>query len=169
MKAIFPALFLGLLSAPFVHAADNIVPPGVAEKTPVETIPAADTADHAVPASGRVLHAQFTTAVKNHEPVDTVSTLGNDKTRISYFTEILGMAGQTVTHRWEYKDKVLLEMPFKVGSSHWRIYSTKTLEPAWLGEWKASVVDAAGSSLCVNTFTYVKAAAASDSKMSPVP
>jgi Protein of unknown function (DUF2914) len=159
-KTLSLAIFLGLLSASFyLWAADEDHPAATGDQSQIESNSGADGVTHAVPATGQVVRALFTTDVKNHEPVDTVSSLGNDKIRVSYFTEIIGMAGQTVKHRWEYKGKVLLEMPFKVGSSHWRIYSTKTLDPSWLGEWKASVVDANGGSLSVNTFTYMKAAA----------
>lgn len=154
MKAAFVTFLVGVLWTPFyVNAAEGGQFPTVsvksAEGRSTEARPEAAIA-------GEVTRAQFTSDVRDHEPVDNISTLDNDKTRICYFTEIRGMAGQTVTHRWEYKGKVLLEVPIKVGSSDWRAYSFKTLEPSWLGEWKASVVDATGSSLSVNTFTYMK-------------
>ena len=57
---------------------------------------------------------------------------------------------------WEYNGKVIMEVPIKVGTSRWRAYSTKTLDPSWIGEWKVSVVDAAGGTLSVNTFSYMK-------------
>ena len=156
MKATFVTLFFGILWAPFyVNAADVGQFPAV----DVEALEGKPANSAPVPLiAGQVTRAVFTSNVKNHEPVDNISTLSNDITRICYFTEIRGMAGQTVVHRWEYKGKVLLEMPFKVGSSRWRAYSVKTLDPSWLGEWKASVVDASGSSLSVNTFTYMKKA-----------
>lgn len=154
MKAALLTLFLGVLWMPFyVSAADNGQLPATGGETR-ENKPANTGPEVAI--AGRVTRAVFTSDIKDHEPVDNISTLTNDKTRICYFTEIRGMAGQTVVHRWEYKGKVLLEMPFKVGSSRWRLYSIKTLDPTWLGEWKASVVDATGSSLSVNTFTYMK-------------
>ncbi len=154
MKAALLAIFFGILWMPFyVSAADSGPLPATGGATP-ENKPG--NAGPEVAIAGRVTRAVFTSDIKDHEPVDNISTLTNDKTRICYFTEIRGMAGQTVVHRWEYKGKVLLEMPFKVGSSRWRLYSIKTLDPAWLGEWKASVVDATGSSLSVNTFTYMK-------------
>lgn len=157
MKTMVLALFLGALgTTSSVFAAEIGAPAAGSEKTRVESDAPAVPARPAVAIPGEVARALFTTDIKNLEPVDTVSTLTNDKTHVSYFTVIEDMAGQTVMHRWEYKDKVLLEMPFEVGSSHWRIYSTKTLDPSWLGEWKASVVDAAGGSLSVNTFTYMQ-------------
>jgi len=154
MKAAFVTLLISVLWAPFyVNAAEDGRFPAINVK-PTENKSSEARAGVAI--AGQVTRAQFTSDVRDHEPVDNILTLGNDKTRICYFTEIVGMAGQTVMHRWEYKGKVLLEMPFKVGSSRWRAYSIKTLDPSWLGEWKASLVDATGSSLSVNTFTYMK-------------
>jgi len=123
-------------------------------KVAAEAAPA--TARAPVLIAGSVTRALFTRKVKDLEPVDTVSVLTNDKIRITYFTEIHGMAGQTITHRWEFNGKVLLEKKHEVESSRWRAYTSKTLDPTWLGEWKASVVDAAGGTLSVNTFTYMR-------------
>ena len=141
-------LFLLLVSCLF-----GASPPAGATDEPLLPDPAARPA---VLIPGNVTRAQFTRDIKDLEPVDAVSTLTNDQTRIVYFTEIRGMSGQTVTHRWEYNGKIVLEKTHEVGSSRWRAYTSKTLDPAWVGEWKASVVDAAGGTLSVNTFTYLK-------------
>lgn len=163
MKSKFAALFFSALWISFTHAAENIRPESTHSPAAAEAAPA--TARAPVLIAGRVARALFTRQVKDLEPVDTVSVLTNDKTRITYFTEIHGMAGQTITHRWEFNGKILLEKKHEVGSSHWRAYTSKTLDPAWLGEWKASVVDAAGGTLSVNTFTYMRKSAAA----TPVP
>lgn len=140
-----PLLFLGLAmlggSLP-ARAVDEQAPPDAAATTPV-LIP------------GVVTRSQITHGINDLEPVDIVSVLTNDQTRIVYFTEIHDMAGQTVLHRWEYKGKIIMEVPIKVGTARWRAYSTKTLLPSWIGDWKVSVVDAAGGTLSVNTFTYL--------------
>lgn len=114
------------------------------------------SAKAAVLIPGVVTRSQFTRDIKDLEPVDTISVLTNDRIRIVYFTEIHDMVGQTVTHRWEFNGKIILEVPIKVGTSRWRAYSTKTLMPSWTGDWKVSVVDAEGGTLSVNTFTYLK-------------
>ncbi|GAB4508250.1 MAG: hypothetical protein Tsb0026_06650 [Sulfuricaulis sp.] len=144
MKKIFLLLVTGILglSQP-TRAADEPAQPDPSAKAAV-LIP------------GTVTRSLFTRDIKDLEPVDTVSTLTNELSRIVYFTEIHDMAGQTVMHRWEYNGKIILEVPIKVGTSRWRAYSTKTLFPSWVGEWKVSVVDAAGGTLSVNTFTYMK-------------
>jgi hypothetical protein len=109
----------------------------------------------AEPAPLAVTRAVFARAVENREPVDTFTTLGNSTTRVYFFSEIRGMAGQSVMHRWEHNEKILQEVTFKIESSRWRAFSSKTLDPRLTGEWKVSVVDAAGSTLSVNTFSYL--------------
>ncbi len=109
---------------------------------------------------GYVERALFTTAVENHEPQDKVSMLANSHRKIYYFTELRGMAGQTVTHRWKYDGKVVAKVHFKVKGMRWRVQSSKRLEPHLLGVWSASVVDASGRTLSTTTFSYAPAAKA---------
>lgn len=144
MKTYFLLVATVLLGLPLpTLAVDEQAPPDPATKAPV-LIP------------GVVTRSQLTLEIKDLEPVDTVAVLTSDRNRIIYFTEIHDMAGQTVMHRWEYDGKIILEIPINVGTSRWRAYSTKTLLPSWIGDWKVSVVDAAGGTLSVNTFTYMK-------------
>jgi hypothetical protein len=135
------------------YAADPAPAPAAAE-------PAA--AQPAVPAksAGSVARAQFTSAVQDREPVDKVTSLLNDKTRIYFFSEIKDAPGQKITHRWEHDGKVMSETSFDVGASRWRVFSSKTLDPSWTGEWKVTVVDESGSTLGANTFTYDAASTA---------
>ncbi len=107
---------------------------------------------------GRVARATLTTAVREREPIDTVSTLGNNASQIYYFTEIQGMAGQRVSHRWEYSGQIMAEVAFDIGGPRWRVFSSKTLQPDWLGDRKVSAIDASGNPLSVNTFLYTEGA-----------
>ena len=103
---------------------------------------------------GSVARATITSDVQNREPVDSLSTVTTDDSKIFYFTEIQDMAGHTVTHRWEYNGQVMAEVDFEIGGARWRVYSSKTMTPDWVGDWKVSVVDEDGSPLSVNTFSY---------------
>lgn len=132
------------------------------ESTPPADEPAA--APTAMPeaspeSTGSVARATFTSDITEREPVDTISTLSNNKQHIYYFTEIRDMPGGSVKHRWEYNGELMAEIPFTIGGPRWRVYSSKTLDPQWLGEWKVSTVDASGSVLSVNTFTYTEGSA----------
>ncbi len=117
--------------------------------------------------TGWIARAAFTSAVEDREPVDSLDSLSNDSTVLYYFTEVRDMAGQTVTHRWEYGDQVMAEVELEIGGPRWRVYSSKNLQPLWTGDWKVSVLDAAGNPLIVNTFVYTEATAgtSTDSSM----
>jgi hypothetical protein len=125
----------------------------VAAETPSES--PAPTASPAP--TGEVTRSAFTSAIADREPVDQIETLGNDVTRVYYFTELHGLDGQTVTHRWEYGGEVKAEVPFEVGAARWRVNSSKNLDPGWTGEWTVSVLDGAGNTLSVDHFRYTKA------------
>ena len=144
-----------------VYAADPATAQPAAAAQPAATTasPAQPAAAAAPQSTGTVARAQFTSAVENREPVDKVSNLLNDKNRVYFFSEIKDAPNQKITHRWEYNGKVMSEMNFDVGGERWRVFSSKTLDPSWTGEWKVSVLDQAGSTLGASTFTYEKATA----------
>ncbi len=152
---------LGLLAVMPVYAADFNAAPAA----PAASAPAATPTDAAAPATpgGSVTRAVFTSAVTDREPTDTITSLSNDATNIMFFTELQGLQGQTVTHRWEHGDKVMAEIKFDVGSARWRVFSNKRLDPSWTGEWKVSVVDANGGTLGASNFTYTAGKSATDS------
>jgi len=101
----------------------------------------------APPAQGSVAPAVFTTGVIDREPADAVEQLSADHEQVFFFTELSGMDGQTATHRWEFAGEVVAEVPFDVGGQRWRVYSSKKLQPGWVGTWTVTVVDAAGREL----------------------
>ncbi|MFV1996665.1 MAG: DUF2914 domain-containing protein [Acidiferrobacterales bacterium] len=142
-----------------VIAGLAMVTPVLAEKMTAESPAAAAEPIAEKLASGTVARATFTKGITEREPVDTISTLGTDNNKIYYFSELRDMAGQTVTHRWEYGGKIMAEVPFTVNGNRWRVYSSKNLEQGWQGEWKVSVIDQSGGTLAVNTFSYEKVAA----------
>jgi len=135
---------------------------------PIDNPTPAPAAASAAPAKGTITRAMFTNTVVDREPKDTLTNLTNDATQVYFFTELHDLAGQTVTHQWEYNGKVMFEKKFDVGAARWRVFSAKTLDPSWLGEWKVSVLDAQGGTLGVNTFTYTKATAAAPAAATPV-
>ena len=106
---------------------------------------------------GHVERATFTTAIRNREPRGSIRQLQNDQQKIYYFTELIGMSGQTVTHVWKYKGKVMAKVRFKVKGPRWRVYSRKWLERHRVGTWSASVISESGRTLSTSTFSYTGA------------
>lgn len=105
-------------------------------------------------AAGEVARAVFTSAVVEREPVDSILTLGAEETHVYCFTELRGLAGQRVTHRWEYEGQVMAEVGFDVGGWRWRVWSRKNLRPEWRGQWRVSVLNQAGEVLLQRTLDY---------------
>jgi hypothetical protein len=123
-----------------------------------------DAADEeaAAPTSGSVSRSSFTREVMEREPADEVTRLGNDATQISYFSEVRGMEGKTVIHRWEYDGQVMGEVAFDVEGPRWRVHSMKTLDPSMLGQWTVKVVDVEGNTMSEEHLTYEVAGAIAD-------
>jgi len=115
------------------------------------------------PVTGSVSRSTFTREVAEREPADEITRLGNDATQVSYFSEVRGMAGKTVIHRWEYDGQMMGEVAFDVGGPRWRVHSMKTLDPSMLGQWTVRVVDVDGNTLSEEKLTYEVAGAVADS------
>ncbi|MFZ5875252.1 MAG: DUF2914 domain-containing protein [Nitrospirota bacterium] len=108
----------------------------------------------AAPASDNVSRAVFTTAVADREPTDQITSLKNDIQQVYFFTELTGLDGQTVTHKWEHAGEVKAEVSFDVKAPRWRVWSSKKFDPSWTGEWTVSVVDGSGAMLTQAKLMY---------------
>ena len=105
--------------------------------------------------AGTVSRALFTIGIDNREPVIMVDSISSDSyTSISFFTELNGMSGKTVTHQWVFDDRVMFEKSFEVNGDRWRIWTSKTLIPDWTGTWTVKVLNEDGSVLERKTFEY---------------
>jgi hypothetical protein len=112
----------------------------------------------AAPASDKVVRAVFTTAVTNREPADQITSLKNDvHQQVYFYTELKGLEGQAVTHKWEFGGEVKAAVTFDVKAPRWRVWSSKQFDPSWVGEWTVSVVDASGATLAQAKLTYEQA------------
>lgn len=101
-----------------------------------------------------VARSAFTTEIVEREPVNFILGLTNDESRIYYFTELRGLQGRTVYHRWEYEGEVIAEVAFDVKGPRLRVWSSKDLVADWTGKWRVQVTDAAGRILAEDSFEY---------------
>lgn len=104
-----------------------------------------------------VSRSAFTTSIQDREPTDQVEKLTADHDKIYFFTEIRGMAGHTVSHKWMYNGQEMANVSFNIGADRWRTWSSKTMQPSWLGKWTVDVVDEGGNVLAQESFEYVAA------------
>ena len=107
-----------------------------------------------VQAEGSVARAIVATGVVDREPMNDLERIlaGNEK--VFFFTELRGMEGKTIKHRWSYGGELLAEVEFNVGGPRWRIWSSKKMLPEWAGDWELAVVDSDGSILSEKSFSY---------------
>ena len=114
-----------------------------------ESAPQTDTNGGAL--GGEVTRAQFTRAVRNNEPVDSVSSpvqVSSEKAMtLSYFTRLEGMAGEAIRHRWQHDGRVVAEIKFDVDGDPYPVYSSKFLNDTMLGRWRVVVLNNAGAEL----------------------
>lgn len=116
--------------------------------------PLAAQADRAADAAGQqapalsVEGAVLTTGVRNHMPVDTLSTVPAEVGRAFLWTRITGAEGTTtVTHVWYRGEEEAARVSLPVNSPDWRTYSTKRILSSWTGPWRVEIRDATGQVL----------------------
>jgi hypothetical protein len=102
----------------------------------------------------RIALAQFTTAIENREPVDQVAFVENDVRKVFFYTDLRGLDGQTINHRWLHDGTVMADVSFEVRGPRWRVWSSKELLPDWIGDWTVEIVTGEGEVIAVETFTY---------------
>jgi hypothetical protein len=142
-------------------ADDGAARPQVADIARLETA----TEPPATHALASVARAQFTTGIEAREPINRVESVfsingrvysldGRPLDRLYYFTEITGMGGETVIHRWEYEGITMEETSFEIGDDRYRVYSSKDLPPNAKGDWRVVVTDAQGNVIKTDSFLY---------------
>ncbi len=105
--------------------------------------------------AGEVSRAVFTIGIDNREPVIIVDSIDSSSyTTISFFTELNDLSGHNITHQWTHNDKIMFEKTFEVKAARWRVWTSKTLVPAWTGSWTVNVLDDDRSILASNSFEY---------------
>jgi hypothetical protein len=151
---------------------------GGAEEMPPEAPPTAaipDPMGEAQPVaadlepSGSVTRASFTTAVVEREPQDSLEQMTNDVDQVVFFTEFQDFQGETLTHVWKLDGQEMARVPFDVDGPRWRVYSTKNLDPSWLGDWEVTVEDSSGRVLQRRRFSYLPAPEPSMAQPSDAP
>jgi hypothetical protein len=140
MRQAFMGLVLVALAAASVPAQTDTT--ATAQTTPPAVAPAAGAVPRAVICSG----------VAEREPIDALITVPGSTEKVFCFTEIIGMEGKTITHRWVREGATVAEVPIAVGAARWRCYSTKTIA-GMTGAWSVQVIDDAGTTIGEASFT----------------
>lgn len=132
----------------------NLTAANAAEAVPSAAAEKMVQADKQQQESGKVATAVFTTSIVDGKPVDDLKAIGNSVKTVYFFTELKGLDGQTVTHRWSYAGRVMATARIEVDSDPYSAWSSTDLEPNWTGFWDVEVVDADDKVIKVGSFTY---------------
>lgn len=90
-------------------------------------------------ADDNVFRAQFTTQIKDKEPVDNLTSLENVFTSVSFFTDIRECVNCKVEHVWSLNGKHIYTLKGKAKYPRYRWWSRKTLNDNMLGTWTVKV------------------------------
>ncbi len=122
-------------------------PGGESAGLAVKPGPAADGA--AADPQPAVSRAVLTSGIDDREPTDrlagSLELPGSGPLTVFFFTELRGLGGRTVSHRWSRQGETVGEWPFEVGEeADGRVYSSKDIGREGVGAWSVQVVDEQG-------------------------
>ena len=64
------------------------------------------------------------------------------------YTRIIGAPSETqVSHMWYFGDQLMAEVSLPVRGANWRTWSSKSVMPDWVGNWRVDVVSEEGEIL----------------------
>jgi len=126
------------------------------QASPARETPDAPDAPEATPVAevAPSVISQFTTGIADREPIDQITFVGNDVSKIYFFSDLRGLAGKTVIHRWSYRGHNVAEVAFEVRGPRWRVWSSKELTPNLIGDWTVEIVLPNDEVFAAETFTY---------------
>lgn len=137
-------------SVDVVTAADDEMLPPLAYAAPSSDSSEKDDGLEEI-LSEHLIRAQLSWGVYKREPTvkagATVDVPGPGSTKIYFFTEVSGLGGQTIRHRWLYEGQTMATVRFHVGGNRWRVHSNKNLSPGKIGNWEVRVEDSSGEVL----------------------
>ncbi|HRJ51167.1 MAG TPA: DUF2914 domain-containing protein [Candidatus Thiothrix moscowensis] len=124
----------------------SIITPPPASTNPAPTTPAPVTPTPGILSQPAVTRSAFTSAISGREPVDQLSRISAGQ-QMYYFTELTGLQGHVITHKWERNGAFQLGLQFPVEGSPWRVHSSKSIAPNLPGTWTVTVQNDDGSIL----------------------
>lgn len=111
-------------------------------------------------ASNPVTQAVITTGITSdaRPETDNLSVVDFGVGKVIFYTEIVGLQGQTVQHQWIYGNEVMASISMKIGSSRSINWSQTSVGSGQTGRWIAKVVDQSGQVLASRDFDVIGAA-----------
>ncbi|MCH9711149.1 MAG: DUF2914 domain-containing protein [Proteobacteria bacterium] len=106
-----------------------------------------------------ISQAVFAKDIVDRQPIEIITEADDSLGKIYFFSNIRNLAGDRITHRWLYKDKIKAEISFDIKGERWRVWSSKNIWHTWTGEWTVEVLDQLDNVLLVKTINFEKSTA----------
>jgi hypothetical protein len=86
---------------------------------------------------------------------DNLSVVDFGVGKVMFFTEIVGLQGQTLAHQWLFEDKVVASIALTMASGRSINWSQTSIDSNQVGSWTAQVVDGKGQVLASRGFEVI--------------
>lgn len=106
------------------------------------------------PASEGVTTKALTASIIDGKPADNQKAFENTVETIYFYTELEGLKGQTVTHRWSYNGRIIANADIAITDDPFATWSSNKMEPNWTGFWTVEVLDRNSKVIGFETFEY---------------
>jgi general secretion pathway protein A len=107
-------------------------------------------------ANDKVARVQLAARMQGLEPgppIDLPVRLSQGQARtIYFFTQLRGLNGRSVLHRWEWNNRMMKERQLHPASELWRAYTAMSIGGEMRGSWRVSAVDATDKVLAERRF-----------------
>ncbi len=110
------------------------------------------TSDDNTQSGSVVRRAVICTGIIKHEPTDSLTSIPSTTSKVFFFTEIAGMEGKTITHRWMKDGSKVADIRISMASNRYRCHSSRSVSGK-TGNWTAQVLDENGKMLKEVDFT----------------
>ena len=108
--------------------------------------------------SSNFLRAQLTKGINNLEPIDNIfDTVVSDEEgngKIYFFTQLINLKGQKITHQWYFEGELRSQLAFNVKGNRWRVNSRMRFNHGSEGDWEVVVINEAGDEMLSRNFYY---------------
>lgn len=110
--------------------------------------------------SGNVEKSVVAAGIVEKKPVLVGDVFLNNIKKLHFFTKVKttdwsGALERYIIHNWYYKNEKVSSIKLRIGAPIWRTFSTKSINPDSIGEWKVEAQDENGNILASQTFTII--------------
>jgi hypothetical protein len=98
-----------------------------------------------------VKRAVICSGVSNHEPTDSLVVIPSTTNKVFFFTEIAGLEGKTVTHRWLKDGAKVADVRISIATNHYRCHSSRSVAGK-SGNWSVQLLTEDGEKLIERSF-----------------